>query len=237
MAIRPHPQISLLSLAEYLEASAARRRVIINNHAEPPEEIVPQYRRARPAGRRFLLSGGEDPGIIKRAIESIERTDPTSDWHERDLANSAEALKRLLALDGINLGERVLQTRHHGRMKLGGVRISVRPTVAVYRGGQVGAVKLFFRKGRSLSEEEAKHAATLLRVYVEERMERLPQTVDPRLCQIVDVWQGSVHSAPKAFKRRMRNALASCQEIALMWPRRERVEIGIEPGDYVPPMH
>lgn len=237
MVFRPRPQISLIPLAEYLDASAARRWSIIQDHANPPDEVVPQYRRARAAARRYLRSGGQNARILERAIRKLEEAPASSRWHERDLANSVEALRRLPAIRDLQLGTRVLRTRQRGTMMLGGVRVSVNPTVAVLDGDRIGAVKLLFRKGRSLSEKEAEYAATLLRVFVQERIQGLPQDVDPQLCQVVDVWRGRVFIAPTAFKRRLAAVLASCAEIARMWPRAEPDARPIDPGHFPVPLH
>lgn len=219
MALRPHPKISLFPLAEYLHASPARRWSIIKSQADPPDEVVALYRRARAATRRYLRSGAKDPQILNNVIQELEETNPKTDWHARDLQNSAEALRRLHTIKGLRLGERVLRTRQEGSMVLGGVQVSVAPAVAVLERGRVGAIKLTFRKGGALTEQEAMHASNLLRVFVQERLETLPQEVDPGLCQIVDVWRGQVFIAPPVYKRRLAQATAACQEIARMWPQ------------------
>lgn len=237
MAYRLYPQISLIPLAEYLHASASRRWSIIQDHAKPSDEVVPQYRRAYAAARRYLRSGGRNAQILEGAIRELGEAQARTLWQKRDLANSAEALRRLLSTQDLHLGTRVLRTRQGGIMMLGGVRVSVNPTVAVLAGDRVGAVKLFFRKGRSLSETEAEYATTLLRVFVQERLEGLPQSVDPQLCQVVDVWRGRVFMVPTAFKRRLTTVLAACEEVARMWPGAAPVGPTVDPKHSPVPLH
>ena len=237
MKSRIHPRVSLFPLAEYVEASAARRWAIVEAAANPPDEIVPLYRQARASARAYLRTAATDPSMLEATIDELESTEPSSKWQKQDLANSAEALRRLRQLEGLNLGERILQTRESGILLVEGVQVSVSPAIAFIDGDRVGAVKLTWRKTRSLPEVEAAHVATTLRVFIRVHLEGLPQDVAPELCQVVDIWRGEIFTAPKAFKRRMTKISANCKEIARQWPSRPWDTPPADPGTYPPANH
>ncbi|HET9949480.1 MAG TPA: hypothetical protein VFQ22_11205, partial [Longimicrobiales bacterium] len=96
--------------------------------------------------------------------------------------------------------------------------VSISPSVSFIEDDRVGAVKLYWQKGRELPAVEAAHAATLLRVFLDEHLVGSPHSVDPRLCQIIDVWRGVIFTAPEAYKQRLTRIAASCREIARQWP-------------------
>ncbi|GMV05858.1 MAG: hypothetical protein AMXMBFR53_21350 [Gemmatimonadota bacterium] len=221
MGHRQYPRISLFPLAEYVHASAPRRRRIIEGQANPRGEVVPLYRLIRPVASRFLRSGGRDRGIVDRAILRLEALTPASKWGESDLRNSVAVLRHLPAVKGLNLGEKVTGTRRDGSISLGGTTVSVNPTVAVYGSVGLGAVALHLSKSRPLRDDVGATAATILRWFVAQRLGLTLDEVPHGLCQVVDVWRERTFQAPPAYKTRMRLVEASCREIATAWPYRD----------------
>jgi hypothetical protein len=221
--IRTDPRISLFKLAEYAVASPRRRRSILNGQARPRRTVVPLYRRAEAAAVRFLRGRG-DRAPIEQAIEMLEAATPSTEWDARDLRNSIAALERLLRIgSSLDLGRRNLRFRRgNGGVFISGVKVSVRPHILVWREGssqsEIGAVKLSFLKTHCVTGEEAQYAATLVRRFLTRALPRV--SIAPDLCQVVDLFGQEVTTAPAAFKNRMKDLRACCEEIQLAWPER-----------------
>ena len=221
---RRSPRISLLKLAEYLGASVLRRRTIVRGQHEPPRLVVPQYRRVAPAALAFLRGGAVDREILQRAVQSLEGTKPASEWDERDIRNSIEALKHLavVAPDLRLADSRVQEPGSPEQMWLAGVEISVRPHARLWRidsqDSPVGVVKLAFSKTRAIPEREGLRAAALLHYYLDSSLDGDPARAMPELCQVVDVFHDRVFHAPPSYRRALAEAEAACEEIARVWP-------------------
>lgn len=221
---RSHPRVSLLKLAEYMEASAVRRRSIILSQAHPPTPPIIQYRRAEAAIVSFLGRGARSVASLEATIRRLETASPTSELDARDLRNSAAALQHFIGLlPELDLSDRLIRLpRRRAAYWLAGVEVSVQPAAIIRRRGEdtaVGAVKVCFSKSRALPGEEGRYATTVMRAFLEERLAGMPLSVDPSLCQVIDVFSGRVHVAPASYKRRMAAVTAACAEIANGWPR------------------
>jgi len=101
------------------------------------------------------------------------------------------------------------------------VQVSVRPDVIIRStnrsGGQtVGAIKLYFPKTISLSDDAGAYIATTLHQYVNEYFSAYG-TADYRRCHVVDVFGQQIFTAPPSFIRRRRDIEAACEEIARAW--------------------
>lgn len=237
---RSIPRISVLKLAEYMGANPVRRRAIVRNQWRPPGQIVPLYRRAMARALSFFRTGGTDVQSLLSAADELEATAPSSDWDERDRANSAAALRHLAAVaPSLDLGERLLGGRRRlDVFRLAEVDVSVRAQLRVltYSSGapRVGAIKLAFSKTRSLSADEGERAATLLRHGLMLKLGGGDAEVDPTLCQVVDLFREEVHCAPPSFKRTLQRAEAACEEIRLTWPDHGKRLPPPSPNPYAP---
>lgn len=231
MGYRPMPRISFLGLAKYLTSTPRGRERIVEQQANPPEAIVTQYRRGRRVARHFLRTGGTDHAYLAREIELLGDIVPDGDWDERDLANTIGALERITGLsEHLDLGDRVLRTKHRAHpLRIEGVDVTFRPAAFVVRqaetGWEVGAVSISWGK-KALGKRRRNYAATLLRMYLEARVEDASDyEVAAELCQIAEPWSGSVHSAPERWTQRRRDIEAACREIARGWPAPPRDRI------------
>jgi hypothetical protein len=115
-----------------------------------------------------------------------------------------------------------------------GVDISVAPSLILRGGGveepRVGAVKLYLVKTNPLDKRSGEYAATILRVFLESRLEGSPLAVDRELCQVADVFASRVFAAPRAYKRRMEDVAVACDSIRRLW-----ASYLDEGGDYTEP--
>ena len=146
-----------------------------------------------------------------------------SDFVRQDRNASADAIEEFLdaaeQLEIDDLFAEGVDRSTNAAMSIAGVNVSVRPDVILkdkVTGEVKGAVKLHFSKTAPLSTKSREYSATALRVYLEEEGH---QHVDPKKCYVVDVPTQSVSHAPKAFKRKMNDIEAACEEIAARWTR------------------
>ncbi len=236
---RQQPRISVLKLAEYMGASTLRRRQIVRDQYDPPDQIVPQYRRVRSAVAAFLTRGARDLGILETAHQRLGRQEGATEWAESDRVNSMMALEHFTRVaEQVRLGDGIFERGlRSDAFFLGPVKVSVVPSVILLqegRGEPLGCIKLALSKNRALDEAEGRTAATLLRYFVDTRGEGYEKAV-PRLCQVVDVFSEQVFAAPQPFKRTTREAQAACDEIGLVWPGRDwRPGPNTDPGTSPP---
>ena len=99
---------------------------------------------------------------------------------------------------------------------IAGVDVSIRPDAYIKNDNDevVGVLKLHFPKSNPLDKNSGEYVATALKTFVQESTEN---TVDHKLCIVVDVPSSSVISAPKAGKKRMIDIEAACEEISAQW--------------------
>jgi hypothetical protein len=221
---RSEPRISVNKLGEYLVASPVRRRRIVADQKRPSGFIVTRYREAAEAMISFLQSGATEDPIIERAIEDLLKKPVSSDFQEQDRDLSIEALVSFLDMaDAIELNE--LQC-HRGEAEpphlvIAGVTVSVRPEIILTgqnRAGEkvTGLIKIYLGKSYPLTEEAGSYIGTVLLQYGSQFLATL-ETIDYRLCQTLDVFAKTIHTAPRSFRRRQNDIEAACQEIARAW--------------------
>lgn len=107
--------------------------------------------------------------------------------------------------------------RSQERLVIGDVAISVRPEILLYKSGNiVGAIKLVFNKTRLRGKEEIEYIGTVLLNYMRDVYDEEIKNSD---CYVIDVFAGTMSIAPKAYKKRMKDVNASCEEISDTWKR------------------
>jgi len=228
LRVRVRPRISVNKLGEYLVATAARRRQIIRDQKYPPEVQVIRYGDAQRAVVDHLINGRDDPGVLSRHLHRLAEWEPgpdNSDYdaqRNRDCRDAVEAFIAMIgslpSLDGFSVSAGPPDSP---RLAAGGVSISVRPEViirGVCRSGDpvVGAVKLHFSKSFRLDERAGGYVGTMLHQFGEQHLVGRGHAV-PRNFHVVDVFGGSVFTAPRAFARRRSDVEAACEEIASRW--------------------
>lgn len=220
---RTQPRISVNKLGEYISAAPARRRRIVIDQKRPRDFIVPRYGAAVEKIVAYLSRRSSERDLLQ-AIDDLEDNCAGTEWQAQTNQLCAEAIGcfldcvDLLELDGISLK---VPSDAQAYLKIGGITVSVRPELAMEgrlsRGAKSrGFLKLYFSKTYPLDEQSGTAVATVLRQYAEEVISAAE--VDNRLCVVVDVFAGKLFAAPKAYKRRMRDIEAACEEISRAWP-------------------
>lgn len=221
---RDEPRISVNKLGEYMLAGARRRRRIVVDQREPKNFLVPIYTPAEEAISRYLVGGGTDRDIIDAEIRRLSMREPGERaWVTERNGLCVDALEafRDLADDFDLEGFEVRAGDTGGGLSIGGVYVSVRPEVLLRQpdgkgGFRQGAIKLYLVKSYPHSDASAAFVGTTVLEYLRQEREQ-DGKVDPELCLVVDVFGGEVFTAPKAYKSRLKELEAACEEIRGRW--------------------
>jgi hypothetical protein len=216
------PRISINKLGEYLTATPSRRKRIVEDQQDPKPFITKRYGDAREQIVGYLASDMTDDSTILQAAENLKVHSGGTDFCEQDRCASSEAIHSFLeASENLDLDGLVavpVSSNESSTMDVAGVTISMRPDAILKdkETGEVkGCVKLHFPKTTPLNEQGGEYVATALRVH----LGNSHAAVDPNKCFVVDVPTKQVYSAPKAFKRKMNDISAACEEIDVRWKK------------------
>lgn len=227
--VNAEPRCSVTKLGEYvsMQSSPARRREIVKSQKYPPAYKVVTYSPATRILVDVLLNGYDEDRLAEEIGGFYQSHEEAATAFEKKQAKcSVDALVayRLVAkelaqkLDGCT----ITPGPQTWAIDLGGVNVSLRPELFIEFEGKnghrnVGFVKLYLSKGHRLDE----HAAGIINaVMAEKAVHALPHTVlsNPHLL-VVDVFSGTIYTAPTHKKKLMNEAVAACEEIAHFWPR------------------
>jgi len=215
------PKISLNKLGEYMTATPARRRRIVEDQINPKDFIAARYADARENISNFIC-GHIDEQDLMNAAENLRNQSYDSKFVAQDKILSADAIDDFLEVsDQLPAGYRYekVAASDSSTLELSGVTVSIRPDVYLKNDENqvVGAIKLHFPKSNPLTTIAGEYVATGLRAFVQGGSE---SPIDNKLCVVVDVPSASVVSAPKAVKKRMSDIEAACEEINARWRAR-----------------
>ncbi|MGY3230989.1 hypothetical protein ACVWWJ_002473 [Luteibacter sp. HA06] len=214
-------RISVNKLGEYLTATPARRRRIVQDQKAPKDFIATRYGDARKEIVNYLADGMQDEGALRDVASHLKKA-PGSGFVRQDKAASAEAIEDFLkTTDQLGLQGLVVEgtdSTISAQLDIEGVIVSVRPDAILRNsssGAVVGAVKLHFPKTYPLTDKGAEYVATALKQYLQQAHQGSP--IDPKLCFVVDVPALAVTCATKASKKKMSDIEAACEEINARW--------------------
>ena len=212
------PKISLNKLGEYMSATPARRRRIIEDQIAPKDFIASRYSDAR-EGIVDCISGKISEDELAQIAEDLRNKEYDSKFISQDKNLSADAIDGFLEIsDQIpeNYRFEKVPANEKSTFQISGVDVSVRPDVYIKNDENqlVGAVKIHFPKSNPLTTASGEYVATALKVFIQEGAKN---QVDHKLCLVVDVPSSSVITAPKAGKKRMNDIEAACEEINSQW--------------------
>jgi hypothetical protein len=218
----PDPRLSATQMAQYMNAGADRRYVILQE-AKFPRSFMFRYTDAvNPVTNYFL--GKEDAlehGILKLKMKASaeELKDFTRETYQLciDAIESFRGTKT-----NLDIGKVIFKRTDLSEMKMDikGVELSVLPhlmTEEVKRGGKrsTGAAILSFSKSKSVPELEA--TAMVIYRYLKAHP-TLGALCSPELCMAIDVPNATAYRAGTAQVRFWRNVEASCSEVRRIWP-------------------
>lgn len=217
-----NPKISVNKLGEYLTATPARRKRIVEDQQNPKAFIAARYTDAREAIVDYVSGGMTNDAKLLNTAVNLRAEVGGTEFSENDRKASADAIENFLdAAEDLHIeglaampGEETAQST----LQVADVNISMRPDILLKstNGGEiVGAVKLHFSKTNPLTKKGAEYVATALRVHLENQNPEAK--IDPKKCIVVDIATENVVNAPKAFKKNMNDISAACEEIKARW--------------------
>lgn len=222
------PKISVNKLGEYIEATASRRKKIIEDQKYPQSFIVSRYSDARSAlVENFCFKSSK---FVLSTLKELEGRVTFTDFQTQDAELSKEALQSFIDCEA-QIADKISDSdltfiSYEGKnpkIIISNVEVSVNPDLIIRgtkRGKKViGAIKFHLSKTNQLSNEAASNISTLLKQFVKENIANSDEKVENDLCISIDIFGKTFTTAPSSFQRRMQNISAACEEIALRWDK------------------
>lgn len=212
------PKISLNKLGEYMTATPARRRRIVEDQINPKDFIAARYGDAREQISNYIAGIIDEQDLIQVA-DNLRNQSYDSNFISQDKNLSADAIDDFLEIsDQLPLDYKFekVPASSKSSMEMAGVSVSIRPDVYLKNDNNevVGAIKLHFPKSNPLTTISGEYVATGLKAFVQSNS---VNSIDPKLCVVVDIPSANVIPAPKASKKRMNDIEAACEEIKARW--------------------
>ncbi len=211
--------ISINPLAEFIEASARRKRSIVKQQLNPPKFKVTRYRTARSHMRKSLMHGFSSQEIVA-GILVLKRREPKSKFAVSDIQNSIEALRTFLDLRFPEMKDLI---RCHfyrsdvNSFELSGINIIVAPDLILkYKSDgitYIGGIKFHISKGGQFSYDGSQVAAYGIRTLLENKIATDDEVVDPRLCLSIDIFGQRVMNAESLHANIPERVENACEEI------------------------
>lgn len=224
------PQLSANQFAEYLHATAVRRRGILKTAKYQNTPAPVRYQYARQSIARYFRNG--DMGVLYKTVEYLTTeleqhqvgVKILNEFALSDHSLSLEAMNRFItSLNAFSIppSKMTLGDSHPNKLDIAGVLISVRPDVIIQskhktKGDTAGGLLLSFSKEPKRNEFGVT-AATLVHMYAEQEFSPASYP-DPKICFSLDVFGQTLTPTPVSSKARKTNMVAACEEIAVLWP-------------------
>lgn len=224
-SVQTTPRVALHKLGLYTTADARQRRAIVKDQKRPREFAAMRYFDAREAMIDHLLDGETDPAALFLVIEYLASGYLGSGWASQNAALCIEALSHFLRWTDYSPWKGMTLERgpeDPPPVSLCGVWVDVQPDIILRgenRNGRpiVGAIKLHLSKTQPLDAEAGRNIAAMLQHYATSTLARPGEIASASRCLIWDVFEGRIHTAPKAFLNRIHVMEACCEEIAFRW--------------------
>lgn len=219
--------LSVNQLAEFSDASEAKKRTIINQQKKVNTNKTFWYQTARASIRKSLRNHG-DVSPIAQAIESLRLKTVEKPRQENDRTVSIEALQRFLTmrlpqiLNGIDYTVIQVEKGTEKSIIINGVNIIVSPDIVfkgMYKGQTiVGAFKIHIKKSKPFDYTKSSYVSTLIYKYLKVHFEREDEIVLPELCFCVDIFSGRFTNTNSTdIARAEADINGICKEIKEIW--------------------
>ncbi|QEX24359.1 hypothetical protein FRZ61_43000 [Hypericibacter adhaerens] len=224
--MRTDPRITATKLAEYMSASFARKRSIIQEQKYPQEVAMVRWRKAERPVALFVAQGQSDLKIIDEHIARLAAENPDTEFkiQNRDLCIAALKSFKLLSnqLSFEKFKKSLGAMQQSMPIPINGVDVSVLPQVVLQGTTQkgtkvVGGIKFSFPKTHPLNAASAEYLSVLIHWHCECHLSKMGKP-DLRLCHAVDVPTATMFEPPKSYKRRRQHIEEACHEIVQRWP-------------------
>ncbi len=227
----PQPRLSANQIADYLSANATNRRRILKDAKYPPTMLLIRYEDAKSSLISHLTSDVVGNEILNRKVMSLHRKadeDGITDYVRQncklciDAIESFQGFEPKLELKGAKFLKPMM---HYARLKISGVSISVsvdlRTEKVDSKGNKsVGGAMLIFSKsgGPDKNLPDRCKAITLLVFELLKNYVKPRETLDPNLCMVLDVFNGTIYRAKTQQKMLYKTVENSCGEVTTVWP-------------------
>jgi hypothetical protein len=212
-------QISINPLAEYLEATEARRKAIIKEQLNPPTNKTFHYQLAKSRIKKSVaLSGDLKP--VTFGIEELKKRKPEKDRQKSDIINSIIALERYAKMP---LHRLILENSleiipvKQKYIIFQDISVTISPEV-IFRinidgAKQIGACKLHVSKGKPFSTKQSKLVAAFIELYLSNCVADEGEEVNPVLCFCLDTFAGTIINSNNKISLDMAVVKKLCEEI------------------------
>lgn len=219
------PYISVNKLAEYMNASAVRRRQILRSLKSDKDFRKARYSAVRAVLKRYFESKYDNSilgNVIADMQERLEDPKGLTKWAVDDINNSiiaAESLK-LAILPSFTDYDIISQTPKLDEVELGGVTVTIKPEIYLRHKvtKKIGGIKIHFSKteGNRLNQQSMKYAATIIK-YGLMANGATEANIANEACLSIDVFNKAAVSATSSYKQSIDALTAACEEIAARW--------------------
>lgn len=224
------PRLSASQLSEYSTATPPRRTAIIADAKYPKTTVVTRYRDLRKALKKHLTDPTQSHHILSNAILAFqEKQDDlsASTWVKEDCRASMEAITKFQkSANTLGIKKYTFEkaTIKFPPILLEGVKLSIIPDVLVRKSGaanknSVGGALLMFSKSEK-SPEKRKNRGKVAAILMLKSLNRFQDTLgipDPKLCMVIDVYEGKVYDASTGITRLSNGLDHSCREVFRAW--------------------
>lgn len=219
--VREEPRISVNKLSEYITAFPSRRKTIIKQQKRPPSFIVPYYKSAEEVVIDYLTNNINSEDWLDNRIQQLSDKVVSSDWDETRRNVCIDALDSFVEFaKDLDFGDLrcVNGETDSPKLLISEVLVSVRPELYLINSNKEikGCIKLVFGKSRGeIAKNEAEYTGVCLQRWLYEQKNISNSTS----CFVLDIFGQNSYTAPKAYKKRMNDIEAACEEIARAWAK------------------
>ncbi|MBE0533116.1 MAG: hypothetical protein IH626_20025 [Rhodospirillales bacterium] len=224
--MRDQPRITATKMAEYMDASFARKRAILQEQKYPQAFNLARWGQAERPIAKFIGESQTDLSTIDQEISKLISIQLDTDFKAQNRDLCVEALKsfKLLSnqLSFPNIDKILGPLGTKMTIIINGVEISVLPQIILSgkttKGTKVvGGIKFRFPKSFPLNEKSAGYLASLVHWHCEYHLQHLGKP-EVRICYAVDIPKSTIFDPPESYKRRRQQLQEACHEITQRWP-------------------
>lgn len=215
--------ISINSLAEYLEASDARKKSILKEQIKVNEFKAQWYQLAKARIKKSIqLSGDLKP--VNNGIKVLNDKSPLTKQKKSDKECSIEALKNFkkMVLPTL-IQENEIETINEKwkQLTIYGVIVKMKPTLVfkmkINGKTHVGACQVHISKRKPFNNVQSKLVSTLLFQYVSNHIAGEGEIPNNELCFCVDPFAGTTINAFSNISLDMKKIKKICLDMQKVW--------------------
>lgn len=215
--------ISINSLAEYFEASDARKKSILKEQIKVNEFKAQWYQLAKARIKKSIQLSG-DLKLVNNGIRELNNKTPLTKQKKSDKECSIEALKNFkkMAIPTL-IKENEIETinMEWKQLTFFGVKVKMKPTlvfkVKINGETHVGACHVHISKRKPFSNVQSKIVSTLLFQYVSNHIATEGEIPNPELCFCIDPFAGTTINSFSNISVDMKRIKKICIEMQYVW--------------------